>query len=58
MNAFIRQTTTKALWDRVVSESEYSNLTQLLEHRELTEQESTLARRIMYGVRHGIVAIV
>lgn len=58
MNTLIRQTTTKALWNRVVSESEYSNLTQLLEHRKLDEQERTLARRVMYGVRHGLVEIV
>lgn len=56
MNATINTIATKALQQFTVSEADYSTLTLLLhESSSLTEQDVTLAQRVLYGVRHGIV---
>lgn len=58
MNSFIQATATKALAKNKVSQTEYQELAHLLEDPSLTEQDLTLARRVLYGVRHGIVNLI
>lgn len=57
MNSFIQATATKALVQYKVSQTEYRTLTYLVEDPSLTEQDLMLARRVLYGVRHGIVSL-
>ncbi|NEO84289.1 MAG: hypothetical protein F6J87_08550 [Spirulina sp. SIO3F2] len=58
MNVTINAIATKSLQQFTVSETDYSTLTRLLnEASNLSEQDVTLAQRILYGVRHGIVSL-
>ncbi|NEO86633.1 MAG: hypothetical protein F6J87_20600 [Spirulina sp. SIO3F2] len=58
MNTFIKATANKALCDFIVSQAEYQTLTRLIADPSLSEQDATLARRVLYGVRRGIVSLV
>lgn len=58
MNTFVQATANKALCNFIVSQSEYQALHRLLSDANLSEQDATLARRVLYGVRRGIVSLV
>ncbi|MEM8640403.1 MAG: hypothetical protein AAGG51_16540 [Cyanobacteria bacterium P01_G01_bin.54] len=58
MNPFIQATANKAICSFVVSRTEYQTLSRLLDDPQINEQDAILARRVLYGVRHGLVSLV
>ncbi|MGB0563464.1 MAG: hypothetical protein ACPGVO_16920 [Spirulinaceae cyanobacterium] len=58
MNPFIQATANKAICNFVVSRTEYKTLSRLLNDPQIDEQDAILARRVLYGVRHGLVNLV
>lgn len=58
MNTFVQATATKAFCHFIVSHQEYQHLNRLLSNANLSEHDATLARRVLYGVRRGIVSLV
>ncbi|MEM8639830.1 MAG: hypothetical protein AAGG51_13590 [Cyanobacteria bacterium P01_G01_bin.54] len=56
MNAVIEAIAAKALHQFRISATEYQTLNRLLnENTNLGDRDITLGRRVIYGVRHGIV---
>lgn len=58
MNRFINETTHQALATLTISQEEYDTIAQLLSAESLEQQEAALAKRVLYGVRRGILELV
>ncbi|MGB0562277.1 MAG: hypothetical protein ACPGVO_10785 [Spirulinaceae cyanobacterium] len=58
MNAFITETATEALSTLAISQERHEAIAQLLGTANLGDNEVALAKRMLYGVRHGILALV
>ena len=58
MNPFITETAAQALATFAISQEQYETIAQLLGNHALTDQEVALAKRMLYGVRHGILELV
>ena len=58
MNTFITETAAQALATFAISEEQHAAIAQLVNNCSLDANDQTLAKRMLYGVRHGILEIV
>lgn len=58
MNPFITATATQALSTFVISQEQHAAIAQLLGSHRLNDHDQTLAKRMLYSVRRGIVELV
>ncbi|NEO83490.1 MAG: hypothetical protein F6J87_04410 [Spirulina sp. SIO3F2] len=58
MNVFITETATQALSTFSISQEQHEMISQLLGSHCLNDSDQTLAKRMLYGVRHGILELV
>ncbi|MEM8639044.1 MAG: hypothetical protein AAGG51_09545 [Cyanobacteria bacterium P01_G01_bin.54] len=58
MNAYITETATQALSTLAISQEQHEAIAQLLGTANLGDTETALAKRMLYGVRHGILELV
>lgn len=58
MNAFITETATQALSTFAISREQHETIAKLLGSQKLSDHDVALAKRMLYGVRHGILELV